>query len=584
MDARVERLKTSRDALVLAANAKRLGNQSLEAEAISRAYELRALEEGFRTPAELAIAVALYAYEAAQSALKQRKFTANRTRQMLARHTPLVAAERMVMTSKPSQGYQVLEDAGRQELSFESIIDRFPEEFDPEAVKAARARLAGEEYKSPRSRRRSESEFASFNDALIRAQRMALSRFDGSLNEVEAWGTSRGTVLDGVPKKSGIAFKNQDNPNPAKRARNVSMRFGDRTALLEWMQTNDKEQPRFYVVTRGGNEPNQAIAGLPYDTSAAYASGSLRVVGIYEAEREQDAIDHYMAILSQFAPKSDTTTASEARTLSATEFSRALVDAALSEADRNWLIAHFYVPEATASMESLAGFLGYETHRAGNSQYGAAAGKVAKAIPIDSKLLTDGPYTQNMQWLATASDPSPEGHFQWTLRQEVQVALERLEWVEPRLEDDPDSEYGSAEVGADARQYGLSDTEIRQMMLSRRGQGRFRRDVLRFWDGCAVSGLRHVRLLLASHIKPWRESDPNERLDGFNGLALAPNLDRAFDQGLITFGSDGRILISSSLTAAACEALGIHGAMALRRTDARIERYLVFHREHRFKA
>ncbi len=76
--------------------------------------ELRAIEEGFNSPAAQAIAVALYAYEEQQSLAKGRRFRANRTRQMLERHGALHAAERMVLSRKPSTGFDVLEGAGLQ--------------------------------------------------------------------------------------------------------------------------------------------------------------------------------------------------------------------------------------------------------------------------------------------------------------------------------------------------------------------------------------------------------------------------------------------------------------------------------------
>jgi hypothetical protein len=140
---RIARLRTPQDAITLAKNARRLGHLELEAEALQRAHELKATEDGYTSPAQLAIATALYAYEEQQSRLKGRTFRANRTRQMLAKHGALAAAERMVLHRQPSKGYEVLEEAGLQELSFEAIIDRFPDEFSIDAVEAARARLEG---------------------------------------------------------------------------------------------------------------------------------------------------------------------------------------------------------------------------------------------------------------------------------------------------------------------------------------------------------------------------------------------------------------------------------------------------------
>lgn len=144
MDERVAKLRTSRDATKLADNARRLGQSELAASARVRANELKALEEGYISPAEQAIATALYAYEEQQTAFKGHSFRANRTRQMLARHGALAAAERMVLNRRPSKGFEVLEEAGLQELSFEAIIVRFPDEFSDHAIAAARARLSGD--------------------------------------------------------------------------------------------------------------------------------------------------------------------------------------------------------------------------------------------------------------------------------------------------------------------------------------------------------------------------------------------------------------------------------------------------------
>lgn len=149
MDERIARVKTSQDARQLAENAQRLGRSDLWAQALERARELQAIEEGYVSPAQQAIATALYAYEEEQSRLKRRTFRANRTRQMMTKHGTLGAAERLVLHRQPTKGFEVLEEAGLRELSFEAIIDRFPDEFSAVAVDAARARLKGEPLPRP---------------------------------------------------------------------------------------------------------------------------------------------------------------------------------------------------------------------------------------------------------------------------------------------------------------------------------------------------------------------------------------------------------------------------------------------------
>lgn len=104
----------------------------------------------------------------------------------------------------------------------------------------------------------------------------------------------------------------------------------------------------------------------------------------------------------------------------------------------------------------------------------------------------------------------------------------------------------------------LGPTEKKQLIQARRGQGKFRERVCEIWkNSCAVTGSKVTELLRASHIKPWAVSTDEERLDGHNGLLLAPNIDAAFDQGLISFDGRGRLLVSDRLSETEAEKLGI---------------------------
>ncbi|TAL87620.1 MAG: hypothetical protein EPN74_01045 [Rhodanobacter sp.] len=143
MDERIKRLTTPELARTFAKNARERGHPELEIQALAHARTLQGIQAGYTTPAELAIASALYAYEEEQSRIKGRTFRANRTRQMLAKRGALGAAERMVLSPQPSVGYEVLQEAGLQDLSFEAIIVQFPGEFSEIAVQAAQARLDG---------------------------------------------------------------------------------------------------------------------------------------------------------------------------------------------------------------------------------------------------------------------------------------------------------------------------------------------------------------------------------------------------------------------------------------------------------
>lgn len=81
----------------------------------------------------------------------------------------------------------------------------------------------------------------------------------------------------------------------------------------------------------------------------------------------------------------------------------------------------------------------------------------------------------------------------------------------------------------------------------RANQHLFRRAVLSSYNStCCISGLSDERLLIASHIVPWRE-DQHNRLNPQNGLCLSALHDRAFDQGLIAVSPEYRLLISPAL-------------------------------------
>jgi hypothetical protein len=130
----------------------------------------------------------------------------------------------------------------------------------------------------------------------------------------------------------------------------------------------------------------------------------------------------------------------------------------------------------------------------------------------------------------------------------------------------------------------LRDTEKEQLIQARRGQVLFRKRVLHRWKQCPITGCCFQRLLRASHIKPWCDCSAAERVDGFNGLLLAPNIDAAFDAGLVSFDKNGRILFSKRLPPAEARCLGIDPKARLRLSD-RHQSYLKYHREkHGFPA
>jgi hypothetical protein len=122
-----------------------------------------------------------------------------------------------------------------------------------------------------------------------------------------------------------------------------------------------------------------------------------------------------------------------------------------------------------------------------------------------------------------------------------------------------------------------SETEKKRLTDSRIGQNWFRDALLKIWGGCRLTGCADPRLLRASHIRPWKASTDAQRLDPYNGLLLSPNLDLAFDRGLISFDADGRILLSRELRASDARALGISDELRLPLRAQHLP-YLEYHR------
>ncbi len=124
----------------------------------------------------------------------------------------------------------------------------------------------------------------------------------------------------------------------------------------------------------------------------------------------------------------------------------------------------------------------------------------------------------------------------------------------------------------------LDQTEKEQVIKSRIGQSIFKKNLLKNEEKCKLCGVSDKHFLIASHIKPWSQSNHRERLDINNGLLLCPNHDALFDKGYISFGDDGRVLISNSLDEALKIFLNIHNNLQIQMNEMQ-RQYMEWHRE-----
>lgn len=89
---------------------------------------------------------------------------------------------------------------------------------------------------------------------------------------------------------------------------------------------------------------------------------------------------------------------------------------------------------------------------------------------------------------------------------------------------------------------------IERVVKARKNQNKFREALFKRENKCKICGLAYKELLIASHIKPWSESTPEEKLNPFNGFLLCPNHDSLFDKHFITFEDNGQIILSKRLS------------------------------------
>jgi hypothetical protein len=128
------------------------------------------------------------------------------------------------------------------------------------------------------------------------------------------------------------------------------------------------------------------------------------------------------------------------------------------------------------------------------------------------------------------------------------------------------------------------------LTTARVGQNFFRRAVLSAYQyKCCITGLAMPKLLVASHIVPWR-NDVANRLNPKNGLCLSMLHDKAFDVGIITVTEKMTVLVSKKKVSDEDHffdsALSAYDGMpiALPEKFAPHQEFLAYHRQHIFES
>lgn len=132
-----------------------------------------------------------------------------------------------------------------------------------------------------------------------------------------------------------------------------------------------------------------------------------------------------------------------------------------------------------------------------------------------------------------------------------------------------------------AKHYGKK--KVMNIGRKRDGQIKYRQELFTQFGHCPFSKIDDIRLLIASHIKPWAMCDAQEKNDPNNGLMLSPLFDKLFDKGYISFEDDGQLMVSDWLSLDNKSRIDLNfNVCDLHLTNER-KKYLDYHRKHVFK-
>lgn len=155
----------------------------------------------------------------------------------------------------------------------------------------------------------------------------------------------------------------------------------------------------------------------------------------------------------------------------------------------------------------------------------------------------------------------------------------------PDKEDAYAFRYGKKKGLQDDEEQELTQEEIEKrdnIRNARKGQGKYREGLLRLCPFCPITMISDERLLIASHIKPWRDCTDEEKVDSVNGFALSPMYDKLFDRGFITFTDDRKVVLSKWLSNDTYRKIGIvdgHRYPMLPLDSNKRREYLEYHRQ-----
>jgi len=200
--------------------------------------------------------------------------------------------------------------------------------------------------------------------------------------------------------------------------------------------------------------------------------------------------------------------------------------------------------------------------------------QIVPLLPEKYSPIRSNGYGNQKFYLLTISEQL--GRLLLSIAQKMDVGvLDVLEESEQSVIDDMEE--------ANIRKQPIPITEKVQLIKARRGQGLFRLNLERIEQACRLTGVEDRRFLIASHIKPWRESTSAEKLDGNNGLLLSPHVDKLFDRGWITFSNAGVLICANKTIEQLIRIWGLEVSRNVGPFNRTQRTYLEYHRARIFR-
>lgn len=172
--------------------------------------------------------------------------------------------------------------------------------------------------------------------------------------------------------------------------------------------------------------------------------------------------------------------------------------------------------------------------------YCEAVGFVApKKMPFIIKNRALKEYKDQSEVFSDWTNSQFMGFCDWIWRQNKNVTLRKA-----IIQQDPEN---AIKLEKEIENLHVTGEDKEAVVKVRVNQGVFRERLFQKYQKCCLCNVNLKGLLVASHIKPWVDSTPEERLDINNGFIFCPTHDKLFDKGYISFDDNGNILISDEM-------------------------------------